>query len=114
MRFIVAIGWKSMKAGYTFLELEAKTELQAMIEAPAVACHYGAKLQYENDTKRTFQGIGDYDGMKDIWCLRLLTQTKKEAEAMEATTTSHRFFPESYSWRDAEGGLTRHNIELVK
>ena len=93
MRFIVAIDWKAVKSGYTFLELEAKTEAQAMIEAPAVAC--------------------DYEGMKDVWCLRLLTQTKKEAGAMEATLTPHIFFPDSYSWRVAEGGQTWHNIELA-
>ena len=113
MRFIVAIDWKAVKSGYTFLELEAKTEAQAMIEAPAVACRYGAKVQYENDTKRTFQGIADYAGMKDVWCLRLLTQTKKEAGAMEATLTPHIFFPDSYSWRVAEGGKTWCNIDLV-
>ena len=111
MRFIVAIDWKT-KGGYTFLELEAKTEAQAMIEAPAVACFYGAKIQYEKDTKRTFQGIGDYAGMKDIWCLRLLTQTKKEAGAKEATLTPHIFYPDSYSWKVAEGGLVWSNIEL--
>ena len=113
MKFIVAIDWKAVKTGYTFLALEAKTEEQAMIEAPAVACLYGAKIQYENDTKRTFQGIGDYAGMKDVWCLRLLTQTKKEAGAMEATTTPYIFFPDSYSWKVAEGGYTWDNIELV-
>ena len=113
MRFIVAIDWKALKDGYTFLELEAKTEEQAMIEAPAVAFRYGAKVQYDNDAKRTFQGIGDYAGMKDIWCLRLLTQTKKEAGAMEATTTHHIFYPDSYSWRVAEGGNTWYNIDLV-
>ena len=93
MRFIVAIDWK-LKDGYTFLELEAKTELQAMIEAPAVAC--------------------SYTNMGDVWCLRLLTQTKKEARAMEATTLSHIFFPSSYIWKDGESGITWHNIEVVK
>ena len=91
-KFIVAIDWK-LKDGYTFLELEAKNELQAMIEAPAVACSYAR--------------------MEDVWCLRLLIQTKKEAGAMEATTLSHIFFPSSYSWKDAEGGNTWHNIDLV-
>ena len=113
MRFIVAIDWKALKDGYTFLELEAKTEAQAMIEAPAVACRYGAKVQYESDTRRTFQGIGDYSGMKNVWCLRILTQTKKEAGAMEATTTHHIFYPATYSWGTAEGGSVWPNIELA-
>ena len=72
MKFIVAIDWKT-NSGYTFLELKSKTMAEAMIEAPAMACFYGAKIQYENDAKRTFQGIGDYAGMRDIHCLRLLT-----------------------------------------
>ena len=92
MKFIVAIDWKA-SYGYTFLKLKAKNETQAMIEAPAVAC--------------------SYTEMKNVWCLRLLTQTKEEAEEMEATTTHHIFFPNSYSWRDAEGGQTWHNIDLV-
>ena len=112
MKFIVAVDWKN--AGYTFLELQAKTEAQAMIEAPAVACFYGAKIQYENDAKRTFQGIGDYAGMKNVWCLRLLTQTSKEARAMEATLTPHIFYPNSYRWDAAEGGYVWSNIDLVK
>ena len=113
MRFIVAIDWKEVKAGYTFLALEAKTEAQAMIEAPAVACRYGAKVQHDNDKTRTFQGIGDYAGMKDVWCLRLLTQTKKEAGAMEAKLTSHIFYPDSYRWSTAEGGSIWSDIELA-
>ena len=113
MRFIVAIDWKAVKDGYTFLELEAKTEAQAMIEAPAVACFYGARIQYENDDKRTFQGISDYAGMKNIYCLCLLTQTKKEAGEMKATTTPHVFFPESYSWKVFEGGHPWFNIDPV-
>ena len=113
MKFIVAIDWK-INYGYTFLELEAKTEAEAMIEAPAVACFYGAKIQYENDDKRTFQGIGDYAGMKNVHCLRLLTQTSKEARAMEATLTHHIFYPNSYRWDIAEGGSVWSNIDLVK
>ena len=114
MKFIVAIDWKAVKGGYTFLELEAKTEAQAMIEAPAVACFYGAKIQYENDTERTFQGIGDYAGMRDIYCLRLLTQTSKEAGAMEATLTHRIFYPNSYRWSTEEGGSVWSNIDLIK
>ena len=113
MKFIVAIDWK-INAGYTFLELKSKTEAEAMIEAPAVACFYGAKIQYEKDAKRTFQGIGDYAGMRDIHCLRLLTQTSKEARAMEATLTHHIFYPNSYRWNTAEGGSVWSNIDLVK
>ena len=113
MKFLVAIDWKT-KAGYTFLELESKTEAEAMIEAPAVACFYGAKIQYENDAKRTFQGIEDYAGMRDIYCLRLLTQTGKEARAMEATLTHHIFYPNSYRWDTAEGGSVWSNIDPVK
>ena len=113
MRFIVAIDWKAMNDGYTFLRLKARTEAQAMVEAPAVACAYGASLQYESDGKKTFQGISDYAGMKDVWCLRLLKQTKEEAEEMKATTTPHIFFPDSYSWKDAEGGHAWCNIDPV-
>ena len=113
MKFIVAIDW-AKKDGYTFLELKSKTEAEAMIEAPAVACFYGAKLQYENDDKRTFQGIGDYAGMKDVYCLRLLTQTKKEARAMEATLTHHIFYPDSYRWRTDEGGSVWQNIDPIR
>ena len=112
MKFLVAIDWK-MSSGYTFLELEAKTETQAMIEAPAVACFYGAKVQYENDAKRTFQGIGDYAGMKNVHCLRLLIQTNKEARALEATLTHHIFYPNSYRWDIAEGGSIWHNIDPI-
>ena len=113
MKFLVAIDWK-MSSGYTFLELEAKTETQAMIEAPAVACYYGAKIQYDNDAKRTFQGIGDYAGMRDIHCLRILTQTSKEARAMEATLTRHIFYPDSYRWSTSEGGSVWSNIDPIK
>ena len=112
MKFIVAIDWK--KEGYTFLELDAKTEEGAMIEAPAVACFYGAKIQYENDAKRTFQGIGDYAGMRDVYCLRLLTQTSKEAGARVATLTRHIFYPKAYRWASAEGGSVWSNIDPVK
>ena len=112
MKFIVAIDWKTN--GYTFLELKSKTEAEAMIEAPAMACFYGAKIQYENDAKRTFQGIGDYAGMRDIHCLRLLTQTGKEASAMAATLTHHIFYPNSYRWDTAKCGSVWSNIDLVK
>lgn len=113
MKFIVAIDWKAVKGGYTFLELGAKTETQAMIEATAVAFFYGAKIQYDNDTERTFQGIGDYAGMKDVWCLRLLKQTSSDAKKMEATLTHHIFYPDIYSWGNAEGGFIWSNIDPV-
>ena len=93
MKFIVAIDWKT-NAGYTFLELKSKTEAEAMIEAPAVASAYA--------------------GMRDVYCLRLLTQTKKESRALEATLTPHRFYPELYRWDTAEGGSVWSNIDPVK
>lgn len=93
MKFVVAIDWTT-KDGYTFLELEAKNEVQAMIEAPAV--------------------VYAYSGMEDVWCLRILKQTSSDVKKLMATLTPHIFYPTSYRWNTSEcGGDVWYNVETI-
>ena len=103
MNYIVAIDWKARyRKGFSFINLESKGKIEAMIEAPAVACKYGASLEYNALENKSGKSPGDMEGMRGIFCLRLLKQNKSEEKAWIARDCGVTYIPPYHKWREDE------------
>lgn len=97
MKYIVAIDWKaSYKSGFAYVELEAKTIKDAMIEAPAQAARFC----------KTVAGLG-YD-LENVYDLHLLTQTKTQAADFEAKNTWMYYNPVMHTWLKDDEQILGH------
>lgn len=86
MKYLVAIDWKaSYKSGFNYVELEARTFKDAMLEAPAAAARYCKQI-----------GLG-YD-LEHVYDLHLLTQTKVQAADGDAIDTGKYYCPPMHTW----------------
>lgn len=66
MKYIVAIDWKARyRKGFSFINLESKGKIEAMIEAPAVACKYGAKMRTTSTRYGTYNPRPGQPGHKN-------------------------------------------------
>ena len=103
MKYIVAIDWKSRyRKGFSFINLESKGKIEAMIEAPAAACKYGASLEYNALENKDGKSPMDMEGMRGIFCLRLLKQNKSEEKARIAKDCGVTYIPPYHKWREDE------------
>ena len=105
MRYIVAIDWAAgykLANGFKFIELEAKNEMDGMLEAPAVACEHGRLIEYNALSDKSGKSIGEMDGMKGIWCLRILKQTKAGEKTGSAKDCAVIYWPKSHKWSKGE------------
>lgn len=100
MKYIVAIDWSAgYKAnGFDYIGLDAKNEMEAMLEAPAVACKHGRLIEYNALSDKSGRFIGDMDGMKWIFCLRILKQTKAGEKTGSAKDCAVIYWPRSHKW----------------
>ena len=98
MKYIVAIDWAKAN-GFDFIGLDAKNQMEAMLEAPAVACKHGRLLEYNALSDKTGRFVGDMNGMKGIYCLRILKQTKAGEKTGSAKDCAVIYWPLSHQWR---------------
>lgn len=108
MKYIVAIDWKARyRKGFSFINLESKGKIEAMIEAPAVACKYGASLEYNALENKDGKSPMDMEGMRGIFCLRLLKQNKSEEKARIARDCGVAYIPFLHKWREDEDDVNQ-------
>lgn len=89
MKYIVAIDWKaSFKSGLNYVELEAKTIKDAMLEAPAKAAEYCKRAMHLKWS------------LENVYDLHLLTQTKAQAADGDAVNTGKYYVPVMHTWRE--------------
>lgn len=93
-KYVVAIDFKAGKGigGFGFVELLAKNEKSAMLEAPAVAIAYTNAGFFGADTKKN-----------DIYCLRLVCKTSKKGEWMDIGLRFHEYWTRDYANTPWEG-----------
>ena len=101
MNYIVAVDYfvrAENQKPYSFLKLKAKNLKDAMIEAPAVVID---KIAWRAKTM-----------LEKIFCLRILKQTKEQAENYEATDCLKQFIVQDMKWIDNDNGInTWYNVE---
>lgn len=103
MNYIVAIDWKAgYREGFSFINLESKGKMGAMIEAPAAACKYGASLEYNALENKSGKSPRDMEGMRGIYCLRLLKQNNSEGKAWIARDCGVTYNPADHKWTEVE------------